>query len=212
MSLSKNISIKVCGLTRKEEIAELSQLGVAYAGFIFYERSGRFVGNKLAPKEIKEINTLKKVGVFVNASRDSILEKAKQFGLNMLQLHGEESPEICEILREHLPVMKAFKIKTKEDLHSVSAYEHACDYFLFDTAGKLYGGNGELFNWELLKYYEGQTPFFLSGGIGPGEVEALKQFNHPSWRGIDVNSRFEDAPGRKNIPALKKFLWDLNIN
>ncbi len=108
--------------------------------------------------------------------------------------------------------MKAFRIRTLEDLLKTASYEKACDYFLFDTPGKLYGGNGVVFDWTLLAHYKGDRPFFLSGGIGAGEVSRLKNFNHPSWKAIDINSRFETAPGIKNIKAIKKFLWDLNIS
>ncbi len=183
-----------------------------YAGFIFYEKSKRFVeGRKLDPKIVRHTKRVKKVGVFVNAHEKYILQKVKEYGLDLLQLHGEESPKFCERLKQHIPVMKAFKIKNKEDIEETENYAGVCDYLLFDTAGKLYGGNGKLFNWKLLDNYNGDTPFFLSGGIGVEEVEELKKFKHPSWVAIDVNSKFEDAPGVKNIKKIKQFLWDLNF-
>lgn len=182
-----------------------------YAGFIFYEKSKRFVEGKLGPQIIKAAKGVKKVGVFVNAHEKYILQKVKEYGLDMLQLHGEESPEFCKKLKKQIPVIKAFKIKGKTDIAETERYSGCCNYFLFDTAGKLYGGNGKLFNWKLLDNYNGNTPFFLSGGIGLEEVEELKKFKHPSWVAIDVNSKFEDAPGVKNIKKLKQFLWDLNF-
>ena len=147
----------------------------------------------------------------MNAEEDYILEKVKEYGLDMLQLHGEESPEFCKKMRMQIPVMKAFKIKGETNIAETEKYSGCCDYFLFDTAGKLYGGNGTLFNWNLLNHYKGETPFFLSGGIGLEEVEALSKFEHSSWRVIDVNSKFEDAPGIKNMEKIKQFLWDLNF-
>ncbi len=154
---------------------------------------------------------IKKVGVFVNAEETYILKKVEEYGLDLLQLHGEESPALCRRLRKHLPVVKVFKISAEEDIEEAKQYAGVCDYFLFDAAGKLYGGNGVLFKWELLEKYSGDTPFFLSGGIGLEEIPLLNKFAHPSWMAVDVNSQFEDAPGIKNIEKIKQFLWDLNF-
>ncbi len=187
-------------------------MSITYAGFIFYEGSPRFVKDQLDPKEVKKQKGLIKTGVFVNAKENYILTRAKQYGLDLLQLHGDESPELCSTLRKKLPVMKAFRIRSKADFQKVATYENSCDYFLFDTPGRLYGGNGITFDWSLLRHYKGDNPFFLSGGIGPGEVNSIKDFKHPAWKAVDINSRFETAPGIKNIKAIKQFLWDLNIS
>lgn len=160
---------------------------------------------------MRAIKGVKKVGVFVNATEDYIFKQQEDYGLDMVQLHGEESPEFVERIKVRLPVIKAFKIKNKEDIALTHAYENAADYFLFDTEGKLYGGNGTLFNWELLQHYKGGVPFFLSGGIGPEEIKAISEFEHPAWMALDINSRFETAPGIKDITVLKQFLWDLNF-
>lgn len=207
-----HIKTKVCGLTRPEDLQAAASLGFDYAGMIFYEKSPRFAGEKLSSAEVKKCPGIQKVGVFVNAAAAYILKQVEHYGLDLIQLHGNEPAETCAALRKKVPVMKAFRIRTREDLHKVAAYEPVCDLFLFDSPGKFYGGNGTVFQWDLLQHYEGTTPFFLSGGIGLHEVPALKMFDHPKWIGIDVNSRFETGPGVKDKATLKQFLWDLNIS
>lgn len=206
------VDIKVCGITRKKDLNALQEMGATYAGFIFYKKSERYIGDKLDPELIKNTDGIKKVGVFVNADEADILNKVKKYGLDFLQLHGDESPETCKRLRQHTRVVKAFRIKNKEDIKATENYKDSCDFFLFDTAGKHYGGNGELFNWALLDNYQGDTPFFLSGGIGLKEAKTLKNFSHPCWKAIDVNSRFEEKPGVKNTEKINQFLMDLKIN
>lgn len=197
-------------MTRLTDLKEICQMKVDYVGFIFYEKSGRFVEGKVSPEAVRNLEGIKKIGVFVNAEEAYILKKVKEYGLDLIQLHGEEKPEFCRRLRRDIPVIKAFKIRTENDIKATERYAGSCDYFLFDTAGKLYGGNGELFDWNLLTRYKGPTPFFLSGGIGPGEVAALKKFEHPYWQSIDINSRFEEEPGKKNTLKIKRFLGDMN--
>ena len=206
------LQIKVCGITRKEDLQAIAAAGTHYAGFIFYEKSPRYVGDKLLPATVQNFRQVQKTGVFVNAAEDTIRQQTADYGLDLLQLHGAETPADCERLRRFRPVMKAFRLKDARDLAGVRPYEQVCDFFLFDTAGKLYGGNGTGFDWTILRHYDGQTPFFLSGGIGPEHAEALRQFNHPQWTGVDINSRFETAPGIKNTKAIKQFIWDLNIS
>jgi phosphoribosylanthranilate isomerase len=208
----KGTKIKVCGLTRWEDMTRLADLGVHYRGFIFYDRSPRFSDRKLDAVRVKDFEGFQKVGVFVNATTAYILEQKEKYGLDLVQLHGDESPGDCLALRNYLPVMKAFRLKTPQDLAVLPSYKEACDYFLFDTPGVLYGGNGNVFDWSLLTQYTGRTPFFLSGGIGPAETESLKAFAHPALHAVDINSRFETAPGKKNIDDIKRFLWDLNIS
>jgi phosphoribosylanthranilate isomerase len=203
--------IKVCGLNRMEQIRQLADLGVDYCGMIFYEKSPRFAGNTLDAAEVKAFHTAKKVGVFVNASIEDIKIRIDNYGLDMVQLHGDESPGFCAALAEETAVMKAFRIDSAKDLEQLPAYGEHCTYFLFDTAGPLYGGNGIAFDWDLLAAYTGTVPFFLSGGIGPDDAKRLTVFSHPAWQGIDINSRFEIRPGEKNLEDIKRFLWDLNI-
>lgn len=203
-------NLKVCGLTRPEDMRQAAESGVRFAGMIFYAPSPRYAEGKLDPEEVKAIQGILKVGVFVNADTAYILERREQYGLDIIQLHGDESPEDCRALRTSVPVIKAFRLRKAGDLELLPDYEDACDYFLFDTPGSLYGGNGTLFEWSLLDDYRGNTPFFLSGGIGPGDSGRVKAFSHPMLYAIDVNSLFEIRPGEKNILDIKKFLWDLN--
>lgn len=204
--------MKVCGLTSAEDVRRLAGLGVAYAGFIFYDRSPRFAEGKLEAEALRAVSGIRKVGVFVNAAPDYILSMKEKYGLDLLQLHGDETPEDCRLLRMEVPVIKAFRLRTKEDMRLPEAYQEVSDYFLFDAPGRLYGGNGTLFNWALLQDYRLHVPFFLSGGIGPEQAAGLREFAHPALHAIDINSRFETAPGKKNMEDIKRFLWDLNIS
>lgn len=223
MSLINAVSpiIKVCGLREADNIRAVDQLLAARAtvdtplltammGFIFWEKSSRYVGERPAylPKNAK------RVGVFVDASLDVILQKAEDFGLDFIQLHGHESPIFIRALRDKtygsIGVIKAFNLASAEDLELTRPYTGLADYFLFDTKGKSVGGNGEKFDWSLLDDYDGETPFLLSGGIGPDDAERVLAFRHPRLAGIDLNSRFETAPAQKDINALRRFLNDLN--
>jgi phosphoribosylanthranilate isomerase len=191
-------------------MAQLEALGVQYGGMILYEKSPRFAGGKIDASKIKQLNKIKKVGVFVHADAKYILAQQENYGLDMVQLHGDETPDFCAMLRKHLPVIKAFRIRNEKDLKHTEQYAASCDYFLFDAAGELYGGNGKLFDWKLLESYTGNVPFFISGGIGLSEAEQVRQFPHPALYAVDVNSRFEISPGEKNMDELKKFLCHLN--
>lgn len=196
------MKLKICGMKYRVNIQEVAALQPDYLGFIFYEKSPRFCND-----ELPEIpNTIAKVGVFVNAPLSEILNKIKAYNLQLVQLHGEESPEICEVLRLiNIKVIKTFSIDDTFDFETLRPYETVCDYFLFDTKGKHYGGNGTTFNWEILKKYPSQKPFFLSGGIGLEEISKLKQLNLPIYA-VDVNSKFETEPGLKNSNACKKII------
>lgn len=205
----EDLYIKVCGITQIEDALALSDTGISHIGFIFYEKSARFVHPQTELNLLKNYSQLQKVGVFVNANRTYIEEQIHAYGLDMIQLHGEESVAFCRDLQQRIPVMKAFKVKDEKDLAATRDYTGSCDYFLFDAAGQLYGGNGITFNWDILGSYAQETPFFLSGGIGLAQTGLLKNFNHPAWRGIDVNSRFEIRPGRKDIQKINQFLEEL---
>ncbi len=206
------LKTKVCGMTSAEQIKALADLNVDYAGLIFYEKSPRFVGNKLNPEEVRAIKSIKKVGVFVNATRQNIESAIATYQLDALQLHGDESPDFCNYFNRKLPVFKAFKIKSAEDVLAAEAYTDCCTYCLFDTAGKHHGGNGTQFDWSLLNHYKGETPFLLSGGIGPNDAQKINCFSHSKYSGVDLNSQFEIAPGQKNINTLNTFLCQLTIN
>lgn len=201
-----NSIIKVCGMTETENIRNVEQQGVDMIGFIFYPKSPRCLCEK---PEYLPIDA-KRVGVFVNESKENILMYADRFGLNYIQLHGDESPEYCNSLHSNgLRLIKAFSISLPKDLNNVFAYNGLCDYYLFDTKTPQYGGSGNQFDWSLLHRYNGSTPFLLSGGINPYSAKAIKEFHHPRLAGIDLNSRFETSPGIKDVDRIRTFLKEL---
>lgn len=199
--------IKVCGMREAENIREVEALGIDVIGFIFWPKSSRCVSTR---PDYLPVNA-KRAGVFVNEDIEQVKRIAVDYALDIIQLHGNESPEYARNLRNWI-VIKAFNIASEEDLESTVIYDGAVDYFLFDTKGKAVGGNGEKFDWEVLASYNGQTPFILSGGIGPDDTERIQTFYHPQCIGIDLNSRFELSPGLKDITALRRFLSQLPHN
>lgn len=204
------MQIKVCGLTDKDNIAEVLSLQPDYIGFIFYKGSKRYIGNSTDLADyIASVNTAKKTGVFVNASKDTIIKTIARYKLNVVQLHGTESPETCRQLNKYIEVIKAFHIDKQFDFGITKQYISSCNYFLFDTASADYGGTGHTFNWSLLNAYTLSTPFFLSGGIGPEHAPSLKRINNKALFAIDINSRFETSPGIKNIDLLKTFMHEI---
>ena len=184
-------------------IRAVDELGVDWMGFIFYPHSERYVGNELT----KLPRTAERVGVFVNETMDVILEKVAEYFLDIVQLHGDESPEFCKQLRKHdILVMKAFRIGNRLPEEEIAAYKECCDFFLFDTQTPTYGGSGRQFDWDLLFYYSGDTPFILSGGIGPDDVQAIREVDNPMCIGIDINSKFELSPAIKSIQLIEEFI------
>lgn len=201
-----NSIIKVCGMTEADNIRAIEQLGVDMIGFIFYPKSPRCLCEKPQYLPLRA----KRVGVFVNESKENILMYTDRFSLNYVQLHGNESPDYCRTLHNNgLRLIKAFSISLPKDLFDVSDYDGLCDYYLFDTKTPQYGGSGNQFDWNILHRYNGSTPFLLSGGINPYSVKAIKEFHHPRLAGIDLNSRFETAPGLKDVERIEIFLKEL---
>ncbi|MEO9510781.1 MAG: phosphoribosylanthranilate isomerase [Flavobacteriaceae bacterium] len=230
------MKLKVCGMNHNPK--EVAHLQPDYLGFIFWEPSTRYFDGDIPdlPKSIK------KIGVFVDASIEDVLQKIETYNLDGVQLHGKESPGYCHDLKEYflsfraqsrknkvdnsievstaldltkLDIIKVFSIKDDFDFSVLKPYEASCDYFLFDTKGKLPGGNGYAFDWSILKEYPSTKPYFLSGGIGLDEIESLLTFlESPASKqchAIDVNSRFEIEPGLKNIEQLKEFKKKLSF-
>lgn len=204
--------VKVCGMREAENIRAVEALGVDWMGFIFWEHSSRNVCQRPAYLPTRA----KRVGVFVDAPLDAVCQHVEAFCLNVVQLHGSESPAFLHDLRKALAgdvlIVKAFSIATRDDLLQTSLYEGLADFFLFDTKAQLVGGNGRKFDWSVLAHYDGSTPFLLSGGIGPDDASRLSAFSHPRLAGIDLNSRFEAAPAQKNVELLKQFLYDIQQN
>lgn len=202
--------VKVCGMREPENIEKVAQLGVDMMGFIFYPKSPRFASQSIA-RTAADKNVCR-VGVFVNESAGLISDKIQLFDLNAVQLHGNESRELCEQLHEQnglLKVIKAISVSTAGDIQKYKEYVGAVDYFLFDTKCKTVGGSGQQFDWQVLENYDGDVPFILSGGIGPEDVERIRNFHHPSCIGIDLNSKFEMEPGLKDVEMLKTFLENI---
>lgn len=206
-----SMKLKVCGLKHQYNIEELMQLPIDYMGFIFYKKSPRFVAENLSFDFVRTISKhIKKTGVFVNESSYSIFNHIAHYDLDMVQLHGNETIELCTELRPYVKVMKAFQIQDNFDFKKLAAYTSAVDYFLFDTPTANYGGSGKLFNWQLLKNYNYNIPFFLSGGISEDHIEKIKQLNIPQLVAVDINSKFETEPGLKNTEHIKQFILKLN--
>ena len=214
MITSKNFLVKVCGMRDADNIREVEALGIDYMGFIFWPKSSRYVSEMPAYLPTK----CKRVGVFVDASIGDVMTIAEQYQLDLIQLHGQESSSYITQLRPHLSllnskisIIKALNIATTADLANAKQYEGIVDYLLFDTKGKSVGGNGEKFDWSVLSAYTGNTPFLLSGGIGPDDAERVKAFNHPKCIGIDLNSKFEISPALKDVNKLQEFIKELSI-
>ncbi|MDR3094950.1 MAG: phosphoribosylanthranilate isomerase [Bacteroidales bacterium] len=204
------MKLKICGMRFPENIAEIAGLQPDYLGFIFYEKSPRYAGD-LAPEVVRTLPAnIQKTGVFVNAAENFIAETVEKYQLNLIQLHGNESLEICLAMRKIRPVVKAISVETANDVvHAAVTYQNTVDYFLFDTKTPLFGGSGAQFDWSALTAYTGNTPFFLSGGIGADDAERLKTLQHLQLHAIDVNSRFETTPGMKDAAELRKFMWEI---
>ncbi len=201
------MKLKVCGMKYQDNIQEVATLQPDYLGFIFYEQSARHFDAHRIP-EIS--NTIKKTGVFVDADLDFVIKKISKHNLKAVQLHGNEAPEYCKQLRgKNIEIIKVFSIKNEFDFSVLKLYDDIVDYFLFDTKGKLPGGNGYVFDWTILNNYPSTIPFFLSGGIGLSQIDDINKFQKSEASkycyALDVNSKFEIEPGLKNIEDLKKF-------
>lgn len=174
-------------------------------GFICWERSSRHVSE--VPTYLPECQ---RVGVFVNPTIDYVRERIQSLGLSFVQLHGSESPEFCrEVQSEGVKVIKAISVATPEDIQLSERYQEAADLLLFDTKCPSVGGSGQQFDWSVLIHYQGSLPFLLSGGIGPGDAERVRQWQHPRCIGIDINSRFELAPAMKDVAAVARFIGEI---
>jgi len=207
------MKIKVCGITSIDEALALSKAGVNYVGFIFYPASKRYALHTLSLDQIKSVQLpgVLKVGVFVNEPLENVIATATAAGLDMVQLHGDETPNYCKEMANHYPVIKAFRISETDDVaYKISEYLEDIDYLLFDTASSVYGGSGISFDWVKLANATGQKPYFLSGGIGPDDVSKITSFVQSDAAGnciaVDINSKFETAPGQKNIQLLQSFI------
>ncbi|HEY2721654.1 MAG TPA: phosphoribosylanthranilate isomerase [Chitinophagaceae bacterium] len=204
------MNIKVCGITELKQMEYLDGIKIDFVGLNFYRDSPRYVVNKVSTEDIRHADfELKKVGVFVNESLDSIMKTVQDYSLDIVQLHGDETPAFCRRLSEETEVIKTFRITpaTKSIEGLIGGYDDACDYYLFDTGGRKesLGGTGIQFDWELLRRSRIEKPFFLAGGIGLPDVIKVKTFEHPDFFAVDINSRFEIRPGVKDMDLVKMF-------
>jgi len=201
------MKLKVCGMREPANIYDVADSKPDYMGFIFYSKSPRFV--KDLPHDLTSRlrkNDVEPVAVFVDETAESILEHVKLFGFSHVQLHGSETPETCSFLMSKgLTIIKSILIAEPADLQICAMYEKCCDFFLFDTKTNFHGGSGKAFDWNMLNGYKGETPFFLSGGIGPEDVASILAFSHSRLIGIDINSRFETSPAIKDVKLVNLF-------
>lgn len=223
--------IKVCGMRDAKNIQEVAELGIDLMGFIFYPKSPRYVQmissqagiipdyseerfRSVAYGERPSAVGVQRVGVFVDEMPQSIITRVYNYKLDYVQLHGQERPVMIENLRRtlvpdltpHIKIIKVISVAGAEDVKRCNDYEGLVDLFLFDTKSPELGGSGRQFGWNVLQTYDGQTPFLLSGGIGPDDVAQIKAFHHPQFAGIDLNSKFETAPAVKDVDLLRQFI------
>lgn len=221
------MKIKVCGMTEMDQLHQLGEMGVAFGGLIFYPKSPRYVlRHGLTGADVKKAKLkVYKVGVFVDAGYDEIMRQVDDFGLDMVQLHGHETPFECSRIADYIHVIKAFRFMENDHVSwMIKDYYGDADMFLFDTGvpvskeeredKTLYGGTGRKFNWNRLKGLSIGKPFFLSGGIEPGDAPLVQSFmQDPVAKDlfvVDINSRFESSPGVKNMDQVQRFIDELN--
>jgi phosphoribosylanthranilate isomerase len=208
------MKLKVCGMREKQNIDELIRLAPDFIGFIFYDKSPRYVGEEFNSEWVKTIpREVKKVGVFVNASPDYVVSMVKKYDLHYAQLHGNEMPDYCRSVRQKgVNVIKAFSVDDNFNFAVLNNYKPHCDLFLFDTKGEQPGGNGEAFNWNILRKYDNEKPFFLSGGISISNINEVIKLSHTlRIYGIDINSKFEKEPGIKDINLIQELIGRIRI-
>ncbi len=208
------MKLKVCGMRDAANIEALISLKPDFMGFIFYVKSPRYVGEELDAEVLRTIpSSIKKVGVFVNSNPDHIMNMVKQYDLQYVQLHGNEMPDFCRVLRQKgLNIIKSFAVDNEFNFAMLNNYKPFCDLFLFDTKGELRGGNGVAFDWNILRNYDREKPFFLSGGVSNENIDQLLALaaDVPIY-GIDVNSRYETAPGVKDLEKIEMLIDKIRI-
>ena len=196
--------IKVCGLRDRENHQEISNLDVEMIGINLYEPSSRFIGDY----RLEQIEGQLRVGVFVKASISDLKQAITEHDLDLLQLHGDEDVAYCKEAQILKPIIKVFRIDPDFDWNIISDFAFA-DYILLDTKTKLFGGSGKKFDWSILDRYTLDTPFLLSGGIGPEDVVSIKNIKHPKFIGVDINSKFEISPAMKDLSLVSAFTKEI---
>jgi phosphoribosylanthranilate isomerase len=202
------MNVKVCGLRDADNLKDIAELNPDFIGFIFYEQSPRFVGETLDVAVLKTLpKSIKRVGVFVNASPDYVLRTVKKYDLHYAQLHGNETPEYCRSLRNKgVSIIRAFRVDDSFNFSMLHNFKPYCDFFLFDAKGEQPGGNGVQFDWGVMSRYDNEKPFFISGGIGLHNLDQLTQLEGMKLYGVDVNSQVEAAPGVKDVEKVRELI------
>lgn len=210
MDGTQPIKLKVCGMRDPENIRAVAALRPDYMGFIFYPGTPRYVGEAFAiPDDFPD--TTRRVGVFVNATTEEVLRQSRLHRLDLVQLHGDETPAQAGALKDAgLGVIKVFSVGSEMDFGATADYVSVVDYFLFDTKGKYYGGNARAFDWTLLSRYDQSVPFFLSGGITPENIVGIRDLETLNIAAVDVNSGVETQPALKDINKIKTLTEILN--
>jgi phosphoribosylanthranilate isomerase len=202
--------IKVCGMKYPENIAAIQKLKPDFMGFIFYEKSPRYIDDTIFSAINNTKGNLQTIGVFVNNSLHEVREAISKYELDFVQLHGDESVEyVRELSLAKVKVIKTFQIQDNFDWSIINNYAHYIQYFLFDTKTKKYGGSGIKFNWAQLNNYKLKIPFFLSGGITINDVYQIKNLKIPQLFAIDINSKFETEPGIKDLELVQKMINEI---
>ena len=205
------MKLKVCGLTKSEQILELISMNVDYLGFIFYEKSPRFVLNSLSLEDIESLKHNGKVGVFVNATIENVVKISRKANLNYIQLHGDEDDiYIAELKRQLNPEIKIIKVlrigsEVKNFKSKIHHLKSPADYLLFDTDSKAFGGTGKTFDWRILNEVEIPKPYFLSGGISVENFDEIQNIKHRPFA-LDINSKFETQAGMKDLEKIREFI------
>jgi phosphoribosylanthranilate isomerase len=211
------MKIKVCGNTLPQQVAALDDIGVTFAGFIFYPKSPRYMAMKISADKMKQIKgKIIKVGVFVNPTHEELMKAVEEYRLDMVQLHGDENPKFCDRIADYISVIKAFRMSDNDSVyHMTQPYADVCDFFMFDTLGVGYGGTGKKFDWDILQKSPPQKPYFLSGGIELNDNVKLGEFiSTPAAEklfAIDINTKFEIGPGVKDLNNIKMFAESLGV-
>lgn len=212
------MNIKVCGITQLKQLQELDEIGIEFVGLNFYKGSSRYVDGKISPDDVRDGDfDIRKVGVFVNENLSKVMKIVEDYGLDIVQLHGDETPEYSKRLSEEVEVIKVFRINGDTDIEGlIGKFDDACDYYLFDASPPTpllkerealwaFGGTGIQFDWDILSKARIEKPFFLAGGIGLPDVVKVKMFDHPDLFAVDINSKFEIEPGVKDLDLVKMF-------
>ncbi len=207
----KRPKIKVCGMRNSDNMNAIATLRPDYMGFIFYDKSPRYMGDDYAPDNMYHLpRSIQRTGVFVNDKEQKIAETIERYALNAVQLHGNESVALCKKVRQMgVEVIKAFQVDALFDFTLLDDYAEVCDYYLFDTKTIGYGGSGHKFDWNILNQYNNHKPIFLSGGISHEDVDSIKKLRHLNVYAVDINSKFETEPALKDVALVSAFVSKL---